>query len=185
MSILTVVAIGVGLAMDAVAVAMVSGLAKPRLAGGDALRLATIFAGFQAVMPLLGFALGALAHTWVERGGHWVAFGLLGLIGAKMAWEGAHFHVDEVREDPFAVRRLLVKGLATSIDALAVGVTIAVLEMPVWVSAGIIGLITFALCLPAVWIGARLGARWAASAEILGGVLLMSIGTLTLVQHFR
>ncbi len=176
--------IGVGLAMDAVAVAMVSGLAKPRLANSDALRLATIFALFQAVMPLLGFGVGAFAHTWIEHGGHWVAFGMLGFIGAKMVWEGVHFHVDEVR-DPFGIRNLLLKGLATSVDALAVGVTIAVLDMPVVVSAGIIGLITFAMCLPAVWIGARLGTRWAASAEILGGVLLMGIGTLMLVQHFR
>lgn len=184
MSMLTVAVIGVGLAMDAVAVAMVSGLAKPRLATGDALRLAATFGLFQALMPLIGFGIVVLAREWVERIDHWIAFALLTLIGAKMAWEGIRFHADEIRGDPFTYRQLLIKGLATSIDALAVGVTIAALGMPVWVSAGTIGLITFALCLPAVWIGAKLGTRWAASAEIIGGALLIGIGTLTLVQHF-
>lgn len=183
MSMLTVGLIGVGLAMDAVAVAMVSGLAKPRFARGDALRLAATFGLFQALMPLIGFGIGALAHEWVDRIDHWIAFALLALIGLKMVWEGIRFHADEIRGDPFTFRQLLIKGLATSIDALAVGVTIAVLGMPVWVSAGTIGLITFALCLPAVWVGAKLGTRWAASAEIIGGVLLIGIGTLTLVQH--
>ena len=185
MDILTVAVIGVGLAMDAVAVAMVSGLAKPRLAPGDALRLAAVFGGFQALMPLLGFALGVLAHSWVESSGHWIAFILLAAIGAKMAWEGLHFDAGDRREDPFAMTYLLAKGVATSIDALAVGVTIAVLDMPVWLSASTIGVITFALCLPAVWIGAKLGARWAASAEITGGLLLMAMGAWTLVQHFQ
>ena len=184
MSMTTVVLIGIGLAMDAVAVAMVSGLAKPRLATGDALRLAATFGLFQALMPLLGFGIGALAHEWVARMGHWIAFALLVVVGAKMAWEGFHFQAEEVRGDPFTYRKLLVKGVATSLDALAVGVTMAVLGMPVWVSAGTIGLITFTLCLPAVWLGAKIGSRWAASAEIIGGVLLIGIGTLTLVQHF-
>jgi len=184
MSLLTLGVIGVGLAMDAVAVAMVSGLAKPRLATGDAARLAATFGFFQALMPLIGFGIGVLAHEWVERIGHWIAFVLLVLIGAKMAWEGIRFQANEVRGDPFAFRQLLVKGFATSIDALAVGVTIAVLGMPVWVSAGTIGAITFVLCLPAVWIGAKIGTRWAASAEIVGGVLLIGIGTVTLVQNF-
>ena len=184
MSMTTVALIGVGLAMDAVAVAIVSGLAKPKLATGDAFRLAFIFGLFQALMPLLGYGIGALANEWVARIGHWIVFGLLVGIGAKMVWEGFHFKAEEVRGDPFTYRKLLVKGVATSLDALAVGVTIAVMDMPVWVSAGTIGLITFALCLPAVWLGAKIGSGWAASAEIVGGVLLIGIGTLTLVQHF-
>lgn len=184
MSMTTVALIGVGLAMDAVAVSMVSGLAKPKLATGDAFRLALTFGFFQALMPLLGYGIGALAHEWVARIGHWIAFVLLAGIGAKMAWEGLRFQSEEVRGDPFTFRTLLVKGVATSIDALAVGVTIAVMGMPVWISAGTIGLITFALCLPAVWLGAKIGSRWAASAEIIGGVLLIGIGTLTLVQHY-
>lgn len=184
MSLITLGVIGVGLAMDAVAVAMVSGLAKPRLARGDAFRLAAIFGLFQALMPLIGFAIGALAHDVVQRLGHWIAFSLLVLIGVKMVWEGMRFHATELPGDPFTFRQLFVKGVATSIDALAVGVTMAVLGLPLWVSAGTIGLITFALCLPAVWIGAKIGTRWAASAEMVGGMLLIGIGTLTLVQHF-
>lgn len=184
MSVWTLGAIGVGLAMDAVAVSLVSGLAKPQLARGDALRLASTFGLYQAIMPVIGFVLGTAAHAWVAHFEHWIAFVLLAAIGGKMAWEGLHFSADEVRGDPFAWRGLLLKGLATSIDALAVGVTIAVLDMPVWVSAAVIGAITFTLCLPAVWLGARLGTRWAASAEVVGGLILIGMGIKSVVEHY-
>ena len=183
MALGTVILIGIGLAMDAVAVSLVSGLAKRRLAPGDAPSMALTFGLFQAVMPLIGYALGVAAREWIQAVDHWIAFALLGLIGAKMVWEGWHFHPDAVRGDPFGLRRLLIKGLATSLDALAVGVTLSVLDLPVWVSAAMIGLITAALCLPAVWLGARLGERWAARAEILGGVILAGIGGKILIEH--
>ncbi len=183
MGLVTVAGVGLGLAMDAVAVSLVSGLAKRRLATRDAPLMAAVFGFFQALMPLIGFGIGAVARDWVQAIDHWIAFALLALIGAKMAWEGWHFHPDVVRGDPFALRRVVLKGIATSLDALAVGFSLSVLGVPVLVSAGLIGLITFALCLPAVWLGSRLGERWAAGAEILGGLLLIAIGAKVLVDH--
>ena len=183
MSLATISAIGIGLAMDAVAVSTVSGLAKRRPSWRDAWSMALIFGLFQAVMPIIGFAIGVIGRHWIQAVDHWIAFILLGAIGAKMAWEGWHFHPDAPRGDPFGLKRMLIKGIATSIDALAVGVTLSVLELPIWASAGIIGLITVACCLPAVWLGARLGERWAARAEIFGGVLLIAMGTRILVEH--
>ena len=187
MSLLTVAALGVGLAMDAVAVSLASGMAKGRLGRWDALLMAGTFGLFQCLMPLLGYALGQAASSWLDRVDHWIAFGLLTLIGGKMMWEGIRFAPHEDRRDPFSAKRLLLTGLATSIDALAVGVTLSLLDFPVLASAGLIGVITLVLCLPAVWVGAhcagRFGNRVAAGAELFGGLVLIAIGTHTLIEH--
>ncbi len=183
MSVTTVVIIGLGLAMDAVAVSVSSGLAKAHLARGDAWRMAAVFGLFQAAMPVIGFLIGGLARSWIETYDHWIALVLLGGIGAKMLWEGWHYAPDADRSDPFSWRPLLLTGLATSLDALAVGVTLSVIDLPIWVSAGIIGLVTFLLCLPAIWLGARLGTRWAARAELFGGVVLIGIGVKIVLDH--
>jgi putative Mn2+ efflux pump MntP len=183
MALLAAVILGLGLAMDAVAVALVSGLAKRSPSRRDAWMMAGTFGLFQAAMPLLGAFIGVAAAGWIERFDHWLAFGLLGLIGVKMVWEGWHFHPDEERGDPFGMRRLLLKGLATSIDALAAGITLPLIGLPIWMTALIIGSVTTACCLPAVWLGARLGLRWAAWAEIIGGVVLIGLGTRLLFSH--
>jgi putative Mn2+ efflux pump MntP len=183
MAILAAVVLGLGLAMDAVAVALVSGLAKRTPTRREAWLMAGTFGLFQAVMPVLGALIGVAAAGWIERFDHWLAFWLLGIIGAKMLWEGWHFHPDEERSDPFGMRRLLLKGLATSVDALAAGFTLPLIALPIWVSALIIGAVTTAACLPAVWLGSRLGVRWAAWAEIIGGVVLIGLGTRILVSH--
>jgi putative Mn2+ efflux pump MntP len=175
-SLLTVSGLGLGLAMDAVAVSVAAGLAKQPLAPRDAPLMALTFGGFQALMPLLGWALGHAARASVAAWDHWIAFGLLTLVGGKMAWEWWHHDPERLRGDPFAPSRLLVSGLATSIDALAVGVTLALQGLPLLLSAGIIGLITFALCLPAVRLGARLGERFARWSELAGGLVLIGFG---------
>jgi manganese efflux pump family protein len=185
MSVATVVVIGFGLAMDAVAVSVSSGLAKARLARGDAWQMAAVFGLFQAAMPVIGYGIGSLARSWIETYDHWIALVLLGGIGAKMLWEGWHYAPDSPRSNPFSWRPLLLTGLATSLDALAVGVTLSAIDLPIWASAGIIGLVTFVLCLPAVWLGARLGTRWAAGAEIFGGLVLIGIGVKLVLDHFH
>jgi putative Mn2+ efflux pump MntP len=170
--------------MDAVAVAAMSGMARGRASWREALSLAAIFGIFQAVMPAIGYAGGALFRDAIADYDHWVAFLLLGAVGAHMIKESRGGDDAERTEgSPFAARRLLLLGFATSIDALAVGLTLALLEVPVAVAVGVIGLTTFVLCVPAARLGARLGIAFAHRAELLGGLVLIAIGTNILVQH--
>jgi putative Mn2+ efflux pump MntP len=171
-------------AMDAVAVAALTGMTRGRASWREVLTLSGIFGIFQAVMPALGYAGGALFRDAIADYDHWVAFVLLAAVGAHMVKESRGGGVGErATGDPFATRRLLLLGFATSIDALAVGLTLALLEVPVGVAVGIIGLTTFLLCIPAARLGARLGSAFAHRAEFLGGVVLIAIGTSILIQH--
>jgi putative Mn2+ efflux pump MntP len=171
-------------AMDAVAVAALSGMARGRASWREALSLSAVFGIFQAVMPAIGYAGGALFRDAIADYDHWVAFALLGAVGAHMIRESRGGGLDErPTGNPFAARRLLLLGFATSIDALAVGLTLALLEVPVGVAVGIIGFTTFALCIPAARLGSRLGSAFAHRAELLGGVVLIAIGTNILIQH--
>jgi putative Mn2+ efflux pump MntP len=169
--------------MDAVAVSVSAGIARgSRATWGEALRMAGVFGLFQAVMPAIGFAAGALFRDAIEAYDHWVAFVLLALVGGHMIVES--FGGEERLEgDPFGTKRLLLLGVATSVDALAVGLTLSLIDLPLALSAGVIGLVTFALCLPAVHMGARLGTRLAHRAELVGGVVLVAIGANILYEH--
>lgn len=169
--------------MDAVAVSISAGIARGHATWTESLRMAATFGVFQAVMPALGFAGGALFRDAISAYDHWVAFALLGLVGGHMILESLSAEEDKPRPDPFAWKGLLLLGLATSVDALAVGLTLSVLEAPVAVSVAVIGGVTFALCLPAVHMGARLGSRLAHRAEFVGGLVLVAIGTSILIEH--
>ena len=172
-------------AMDAVAVAAMTGMARGRASWREVLSLAAIFGIFQAVMPAIGYAGGALFRDAISAYDHWVAFVLLAAVGGHMIREsrGGDDAVERPAGDPFAMRRLLLLGFATSIDALAVGLTLALLEVPVGLAVGIIGLTTFLLSIPAARLGARLGPVFAHRAEFFGGIVLIAIGTNILVQH--
>lgn len=181
---LTAVTLGLGLAMDAVAVSIAAGISGSPLRRADAPRMALTFGAFQAVMPIIGWCGGLALAQWINAVDHWVAFVLLGLIGGKMIKEAfADEEEREARGSPFSWGNLAIAGVATSIDALAVGVTLAALGDTIWVAAGIIGLITAALCWPAVAFGSRLGSRIAHRAELVGGVLLIGLGTKILIEH--
>jgi putative Mn2+ efflux pump MntP len=182
---LTAAVTGVGLAMDAVAVSVSSGLAVGRASWSQCLRMALAFGVFQAVMPAIGFALGAFLRGWISAVDHWVAFGLLAAIGGKMVWESLGGDEDGPKEqpDPFAWGRLTVLAIATSIDALAVGVGFAALQMDLISTVLIIGAVTVLLCLPAVRLGGILGDRFAHRAELLGGLVLIGIGLKILIEH--
>ena len=161
---LTALTLGFGLAMDAVAVSIAAGIAGSPLRRRDAPVMALTFAGFQTLMPILGWLGGQFLTQWISAVAHWVAFVLLGLIGGKMVKES--FENDEERAErgsPFAVSALLIAGVATSIDALAVGVTLA-------------------LCWPAVWFGGRLGSLVAKRAELVGGLVLIGLGIKILAE---
>jgi putative Mn2+ efflux pump MntP len=171
-------------AMDAVAVSISSGMARGRASWREALSMAAVFGAFQAVMPALGYAGGALFRDAIEAYDHWVAFTLLAIVGGHMLWESRSAG-DEEREsgNPFTARRLFVLGVATSIDALAVGLSLAMIDFPLAISVSVIGATTFLLCVPSVLLGARLGNAFAHRAEFVGGAILVAIGTKILIDH--
>ncbi len=183
-SLPTVFLTGIGLSMDAVAVSISSGMAARPVRRAQALKMALFFGAFQAAMPVVGYLCGSAFHKYLNAIDHWIAFILLGFIGGKMIREA--FEKDEDEPDRgrnFETRQLTILAVATSIDALAVGLTFSLLDIPIAIAVGIIGAVTFALCLPAVWLGDRLGSRIAHRAELLGGLVLIGIGTKILIEH--
>jgi manganese efflux pump family protein len=182
MTPLSLVLTALALAMDAVAVAIASGMSVQRLKFRDALKMAAFFGGFQAIMPLAGYLLGLYYAKQFAAYDHWIAFVLLTGLGIKMILESRHV-ADEKVHSPFRTNKLIVLAIATSLDAFAVGVTFSLLDAGLLATVLVIGAVTFALCLPAVWFGAQLGKRAAKSAEVLGGVVLIAIGTKILIEH--
>ena len=173
--------IALGLSMDAFAVSVCKGLSVKELRPRHALLVGLYFGGFQALMPLLGWLLGYRFEALIQRWDHWIAFVLLALIGGNMIRES--FSDDEELNDDFGFRTMLLLAVATSIDALAVGVTFAFLQVKILPAAGTIGLTTFLLSVAGVWIGRFFGARYKAGAERLGGCILILIGLKILLEH--
>jgi putative Mn2+ efflux pump MntP len=176
--------LGASLSMDALAISVSVGICTPRLRARDALRPALYFGGFQALMPVLGWLLGGTFSAYIAAFDHWVAFGLLALIGVKMI-------VDAIRKKDAAVsparllshRALLPMAVATSIDALAVGVSLALVNAQIAVGAALIGLTTFAICFAGTIFGKRLGTAFEQKAAIAGGLALAAVGVKILAEH--
>ena len=173
--------IAVGLSMDAFAVSVCKGLSVKRLEPKHMLLVGLYFGGFQALMPLLGWLLGYRFEAAIASVDHWIAFVLLTLIGGNMIRES--FAGDEEQNDDFGFRIMLTLAVATSIDALAVGVTFAFLSVRILPAVGLIGLTTFLLSGLGVWIGFRFGSRFQAGAERAGGIILILIGLKILLEH--
>ena len=168
----------IGLAMDAVAVSIASGLSVEQLRVRDAFKMAAYFGFFQAVMPLLGYLLGLSIAHWMNAYGGIIAFVILLALGVKMIVESRGAAAERIHS-PFRTHKLFVLAIATSLDAFAVGVSFSLLQTGLVVTVALIGAITFALCLPAVWFGAQLGksvAQYARYAEAFGGLVLIMIG---------
>ena len=185
---LTILTLSVGLAMDAMAVSAARGFAAPALRAGDVLRVALFFGGFQALMPLIGWFLGDAFGSAVSAWDHWIAFVLLGAIGAKMLWEArpsphAGGEAAASGDDLFAPRVLVVLAIATSIDALAAGITLPMLGAPLLVSVASIGLVTATLSALGIVAGRRFGDVLGRRLEVFGGLVLMALGTKILVEH--
>lgn len=182
----TLLILATGVSADAFAVALGKGLQLRRQIIGRALLIATLFGVAQALMPFLGYLLGSTFAERIAPYDHWVAFGLLALVGGKMLWEAlrptAAVDSDEAPGE-LSLRELLVLALATSIDALAVGVSFAFLDIAIWVAVLVIGVTTFALSFAAVLIGHRIGNRYQKPAEIIGGTILILIGAQIVVEH--
>jgi putative Mn2+ efflux pump MntP len=185
MEILTAFALAAGLSMDAVAVSILAGMSRPDERFMRALRMPLACGFFQALMPTIGWLGGVAMSGWVSTWDHWLVFALLVAIGGKMLWEAWRHDGAPSANDPFAWRTLLPLAIATSIDALAAGMSIALIGLHPGLTIGIIGMTTAVLCLPAVRLGARLGRRWAGRAEVMGGLVLILIGVKILIEHLR
>ena len=177
--------IAVGLSMDAFAVAMGKGLCMKRIQYGYAVMIALFFGGFQAFMPAVGWVLGRQFYAQISFLDHWIAFLLLSLIGLKMIW-GAYREKNE-SEKPCDLeinyQELTVLGIATSIDALAAGITFAFLDTPILLVATVIGCTTFGISFIGVIIGQLFGTRFKQKAEYFGGGVLILIGVKILFEH--
>ena len=181
MSFVELLLIAVGLSMDAFAVAVCRGLEMRRIDYRQALLIALFFGGFQALMPAVGYLLGAGFEHYISAFDHWIAFLLLGLIGANMVRESREESEDV--DCSFSFRSMLPLALATSIDALAVGVTFAFLQVDILPAITFIGLTTFLLSAAGVQVGALFGARFRGKAELAGGLILMLMGIKILLEH--
>jgi putative Mn2+ efflux pump MntP len=169
--------------MDAFAVAISSGLAMERIRIKNALKIGIAFGLFQAGMPILGWLAGSRLRTLISELDHWVAFGLLALIGGKMIYEAVCTHCDERAVNALDNKTLLGLSIATSIDALAVGISFAFLEKAVFVPSLIIGSVTFLLSTCGVLLGHRFGCYLGKRVEIVGGLVLIAIGFKILIEH--
>jgi len=183
MDSLTIVIIAVGLAMDAFVVSIVSGSAYKQLHIKHALRMALFFGAFQAFMPLIGSLAGMTLKEYIEHCDHWIAFGLLAAVGGKMIYESLKIKSVEENPDPSNIFVLLVLSVATSIDALAVGITLSLIAGSIVIAVIIIGLITFVLSYLGVYIGKRFGHFFESKMEAVGGIILIGIGTKVLIEH--
>lgn len=173
--------------MDAFAVSIGKGMGMRKLDMGQALVIALFFGGFQALMPVVGWALGAQFAHYVTAVAHWIAFALLAFIGGKMIWEAVRGEAGQEEDGPeprLSIRELLLLAVATSIDALAVGVTFAFLEVNIVFSAALIGITTFAISLGGVAIGHQFGSRWERPSTVAGGAILVLIGVKIVLDHF-
>ena len=183
MDALTILALALALALDAFAVAVTVGGVLERLSFWPVFRLAWHFGFFQFAMPVVGYAAGVTLMRWIAPVDHWIAFGLLAFIGGKMIYESTQLRTFSERSDPTKGWSLIGLSLATSMDALAVGLSLAVLGIGIWLPCVVIGLVAATLTLLGMLIGRRLGRRLGSRMEIAGGVLLILIGLKILLKH--
>ena len=186
MTFVNIFAIAVALAMDAFAVAIASGVRLKRVSLRQFFRLAWHFGLFQTLMPIIGWSAGLTVRDTIERFGHWLAFGLLAYVGLNMIREAFKLEEDARRhKDPTRGLTLVMLSLATSIDALAVGLTISMLKVSIWTPALIIGLVAGLFTFLGLYLGKSVGSaeRLSPIAEVLGGVVLLVIAAKILIEH--
>jgi manganese efflux pump family protein len=184
MNIIEVVWIAIGLAMDAFAVAIACSIALQSVSPRQVFRIAFHFGLFQGIMPILGWSAGLSARGFIASWDHWVAFGLLAFIGGRAILESLKKDSSNLKEsDPTKGIMLVGFSLATSIDALAVGVSLAAVNVAIWQPAVIIGIVTLALSTLGMLFGNKLGTRLGHRVEMLGGIILVGIGLKILLSH--
>lgn len=184
MGIFEIVLIGLGLAMDAFAVSICKGLSMKKMNWKNAIVIALYFGTFQALMPIIGYFLGTTFSGLVENVDHWIAFILLVIIGGNMIRDSFDDECEK-RNDKVDLKTMIILAIATSIDALAVGVTLAFFKTNIFLAVSIIGIVTFILSLIGVKIGNRFGDRFQNKAELIGGIILIIIGIKILLEHLK
>ena len=180
MSIIELILIGISLSMDAFAVSICKGLSVGKIKPKHMLIAGLWFGGFQALMPLVGYLLGSAFEQYITSIDHWVAFILLGIIGFNMVKESRE---EESQDASFGFKAMLVLAIATSIDALAVGITFAFLKVDIILAIALIGITTFLFSAAGIKIGSVFGAKYKSKAELFGGIVLMGLGVKILIEH--
>ena len=182
MSLFTLFILAVGLSMDAFAVAVCKGLAMKKITAGKAVTVGLWFGGFQAGMPLAGYLLGIQFRNAITAIDHWIAFILLGIIGANMIKEACSGDCEK-EDDSLDIRTMFLLAVATSIDALAVGITFAFLDVHIIAAVSFIGVTTFIISAIGVKIGNVFGTKYKSKAEFAGGAILILLGVKILLEH--
>ncbi|WP_315115002.1 manganese efflux pump MntP family protein [uncultured Clostridium sp.] len=184
MDLFTILLIAFGLSMDAFAVSITNGVTLQEVHIKDALKIAGYFGIFQALMPLLGWLVGINFQNYITKFDHWIAFLLLAFIGGKMIYETLKSDDDcQTEKAELCNKTLFILAIATSIDALAVGVSFAFFEVSIIQSILIIGIVTFIICFMGVYLGKKFGCLLKKNAELIGGIVLMMIGFKIFAEH--
>lgn len=183
MSVFELFLLAVGLSMDAFAVAVCKGLAVRQLKPRHSLLCGAWFGAFQGLMPLIGYFVFVAVKSYIENIDHWVAFVLLAFLGGKMIKEALCGCDDEGADASFSVKTMLVMALATSVDALAAGITLVLPGVNIWLAVLFIGIVTFILSAIGVKVGNVFGAKYKNKAELAGGIILVLIGAKILLEH--
>lgn len=185
MGILAIFLVAIGLAMDAFSVAICKGLSMKKFETKKALIIGTYFGVFQGIMPIIGFLLGSSFSSIIERYDHWIAFSLLTLIGINMIRESFNKNEEYDTNDNVDFKSMIWLAIATSIDALTVGITFSFLNVNIWLASLIIAVITYILSIVGVMIGNEFGAKYQTKAQITGGAILILMGIKILVEHLN
>lgn len=184
MGVLELLLLSIGLAMDAFAVSICKGISMRKMNWKKAIIIGLYFGGFQALMPTLGYFLGTAFQSLITSVDHWIAFVLLGIIGGEMIKES--FEIDsENQNDDVSFKTMIILAIATSIDALAVGITFAFFNVNLGLAVNLIGIITFILAVAGTKIGNRFGDKYEKKAEFVGGVILILLGVKILLEHLN
>lgn len=182
MNISDIILLAIGLAMDCFAVSIACGMAMKKIIFWPAFRIAFFFGFFQAVMPLIGWLIGSRFQLYIENYDHWIAFIILVILGGRMIHENFR-KTDEKLLNPYKLAVVLTMAIATSIDALAVGFTFAFLKIDLWLSVILIGITSLLFSILGIVFGHRYCCRFRIPAELLGGIVLIGIGTKILLEH--
>ncbi len=180
---LTLIFIAIALAMDAFAVALAAGISLAPVSKRQLFRLGFHFGLFQGLMPIIGWLAGLSVQSLIAAYDHWVAFGLLSFVGGKMVFEAFHDNEEKEKSDPTKGITMVMLSIATSIDALAVGLSLAVIGVDIWTPALIIALTASALTVTGMLMGGKIGMIWGKRVEVMGGLLLIGIGLKILMEH--